>query len=383
MDPNQDRRRGHFHRGRRGSDRRGFDRRPPAQPQPPQGRDQVDVEQIMREIRARIAHQQGVELSSQQIDELAARRLEYVLDPRAMKPEFLDRLRRSADEAAARHGKRLPAEPVYVFEDTTLYDSHRAILRFIRRLLNPLLKLFFNPNPLIRALHLQAKLNVEAAERNEERDRRQDEWNALHYAIVQRLVTEMSRLSLDVQALATRVESLGARVDFADRRVRAAESAVPQSRPGGRPPDTTPARLPDVAAAPPAEGAPAAPEGAHAESGRRRRRRRRGRRGGGLGMESAPTAGLSVPAPATESPAEEPIADEEPLSGQGPTGEEPVTGEEPEAAATTATAAAATTGIGADEHSQPPAESPVPGPAPDPAPAPAVLDHGDEPERLE
>ena len=110
MDPNQDRRRGHFHRGRRGPDRRGFDRRAPAQPQPPQGRDQIDVEQIMREIRARIALRHGVELSHQQIDDLAARRLEYILDPRAMKPEFLDTLRRSADEAVQRQEKRLPAE---------------------------------------------------------------------------------------------------------------------------------------------------------------------------------------------------------------------------------------------------------------------------------
>jgi hypothetical protein len=283
MDAHQDRRRGHFHRGRRGSDRRNFERRTAQPPQSTQGRDQIDVEQIMREIRARIAQRHGVELSHQQIDDLAARRLEYILDPRAMKPEFLDMLRRSADEMVERQDKRLPAEPVYVFEDTTLYDSHRAILRFFRTLLNPLLKLFFNPNPLIRALHLQAKLNVEAAEREAARDRRQAEWNALHYRIVERLVTEVSRLSFDVQALSTRLESLGARVDFNDRRVGAMEGTVHQLRPGGRPQDTAPpARVPEPAPAP--EGAP---ESAPSEVGRRRRRRRRGRRGGGLGPESA------------------------------------------------------------------------------------------------
>jgi len=294
MDPHQDRRRGHFHRGRRGSDRRGFDRRTPAPPQPPQTRDQIDVEQIMREIRARIAQRQGVELSHQQIDELAARRLEYILDPRAVKPEFLDRLRRTADDAVERQETRLPAEPVYEFEGTTLYDSHRAILRFIRRLLNPLLKLFFNPNPLIRALHLQAKLNVEAAERDAARDRRQAEWNALHYTIVQRLVTEVSRLSLEVQALSARVESLGARVDFADRRVRAVEGTVHQQRPGGRPAEpSAPARPPE--AGPSAE---AVPDTGPAEGGRRRRRRRRGRRGATVAAESATTAGVAGPGPA-------------------------------------------------------------------------------------
>jgi hypothetical protein len=288
MDPNQDRRRGHFHRGRRGPDRRGFERRPPAQPQAqaPPSRDQIDVEQIMREIRARIAQRQGVELSHQQIDDLAARRLEYILDPRAMKPEFLDTLRRSADEAVEREEKRLPAEPAYVFEDTTLYDSHRTILRVVRRLLNPLLKLFFNPNPLIRALHLQARLNVEAAERDAARDRRQAEWNALHYKILQRLVTEVSRLSLELQAHSTRVESLGARVDFNDRRVRAIEGTAHQIRPAARPPEpAVPVRPPEAAPIPAAETAPETaqqPEGA-----RRRRRRRRGRRGGGMVTEAA------------------------------------------------------------------------------------------------
>lgn len=311
MDPHQDRRRGHVHRGRRSPDRRGFDRHAPAQPQPPQARDQVDVEQIMREIRARVAQRQGVELTHQQIDDLAARRLEYILDPRAMKPEFLDTLRRSADEAFEREEKRLPAEPAYFFEDTTLYDSHRAMLRFMRKLLNPLLKLLFNPNPLIRALHLQAKLNVEAAEREAARDRRQTEWNALHYRIIQRLVTEVARLSLDAQALSTRLEALGGRVDFNDRRVGAMEGTVHQLRPAGRPPEASSpfVRAPEASSAPATDAAPAPASGApQSEGARRRRRRRRGRRGGGMGIEPAQAAAI---------PAAEQLADEqEPPNGE-------------------------------------------------------------------
>ena len=311
MDAHHDRRRGHFHRGRRGGDRRSFDRRTPAQPQQAQGRDQIDVEQIMREIRVRIAQRQGVELSHQQIDDLAGRRLEYILDPRAMKPEFLDMLRRSADEMVERQEKRLPAEPAYVFEDTTLYDSHRTILRVIRKILNPLLKLFFNPNPVIRALHLQAKLNVEAAERDAARDRRQAEWNALHYRIVQRLVTEVSRLSLEVQALSTRIESLGARVDFNDRRVRAMEATVHQLRPGGRPQEAMPpARSPEPAS--PIEGTP---ESAPSEGNRRRRRRRRGRRGSGIVSEATPMVATATPAPTP------PRIEQEAAEGTEPAGE--------------------------------------------------------------
>src|SRR6185503_14334354 len=108
----------------------------------------------------------------------------------------------------------------YAFEDTTLYESHHGALRFVRRLLNPILKLFFNPNPLIRALNLQTRWNADAARREAERVRRQTEWNALHFDLLHRMVTEVSRVSLELHSLSTHVESLSAKVDFNDRRVR-------------------------------------------------------------------------------------------------------------------------------------------------------------------
>jgi cell division protein FtsL len=184
----------------------------------------------MRDIRGRIAQRQGIDLSNQQIQDLAARRLESILDPRAIKPSLLEGLKRGASTPAG-PAEKIPNEPTYSFEDTTIYDSHRGALRLARRLLNPLLKLLFNPNPLIRALHLQAKLNVELAERNAERDRRQTEWNALHFEIVQRVVTEVSRVTLELQALSMRVEALGARVDFNDRRVGHLEGLGPPRAP--------------------------------------------------------------------------------------------------------------------------------------------------------
>jgi len=298
MEHNQDRRRGHFHRGRRGQDRRSPDRRTPSQVQErQQPRDQVDVEQIMREIRGRVAQRQGVELTGEQIQDLAARRLESILDPRSIKPSLLEGLRRNAGAVAPTVTPRASTEPVYSFEDTTIYDSHRFVLRFVRKLLNPLLKLFFNPNPLIRALHLQARLNVEAAAREAEHDRRQAEWNALHYEIVQRLVAEISRLSIEVQALSTKVESLGGRVDFNDRRVRSIEGAAQQTRPASRP---------DAPAVPRPAETPSAPEGAadaaSAEGVRRRRRRRRGRRGGPGPAESGHVPPLALPSAAQEEP---------------------------------------------------------------------------------
>jgi hypothetical protein len=273
-------RRPHFHRGRRGPDRRGNDRRhTPPQEQPP-ARDQVDVEQIMREIRSRISQRHGIDLTTQQIQELAARRLEAILDPRTVKPSLLEQLRRSAGSPIASR----PEDPSlsYTFEATTLYETPRGFVRFMRRLLHPILKLFFNPNPLIQALNTQTRINQALLAREAERERRQTEWNALHYDILQRLVLEISRTSLETQGLSMRVESLAAKVDFNERRVRGVENTLHQNRPAPRPaeaPATPSLSAPitrDGAAIDTAAGDLAREGGA--EGGRRRRRRRRGRR---------------------------------------------------------------------------------------------------------
>ncbi|HKE83285.1 MAG TPA: hypothetical protein VKB50_06010 [Vicinamibacterales bacterium] len=280
-------RRPHFHRGRRGPDRRGNDRRnPPPQDQQQPTRDHVDVEQIMREIRSRISQRHGIDLTTQQIQELAARRLEAILDPRTVKPSLLEQLRRSASSPI--EPRPVDASLSYAFEATTLYESPNGFVRFMRRLLQPLLKLFFNPNPLIQAMNTQARINEAALAREAERDRRQMEWNALHYDILQRLVTEVSRTSLEGQGLSMRVESLAAKVDFNERRVRGVENTLHQARPAPRQTETAFTQPP---AAPPREGgmvAAEAPstepgresprEGGTPEGGRRRRRRRRGRR---------------------------------------------------------------------------------------------------------
>lgn len=331
-------RRQHFHRGRRGSDRRGNERRGPGSTQSPeQGprehREQVDVEQIMRDIRSRISQRHGVELTTQQIQELAARRLEAILDPRTVKPSLLEQIRRSTSTPLDTPST---TEPTYSFEDTTIYDSHRGSLRFIRRLLNPLLKLFFNPNPLISALNAQAKLNQAAALREAERERRQAEWNALHYEILQRLVLEVSRTSLEAHQLAMRVEALSAKVDFAERRARSIEGTLHQVRPSPRhesaPPPAPAAPIPreprepgptDVAAAPLAQ------EGMPGDGGRRRRRRRRGRRPQGFTPEGAvigAVAGAAVPDARLRDPEGTPDVDDADEEEGGPDiGDEPET----------------------------------------------------------
>ena len=61
----------------------------------------------------------------------------------------------------------MPAPPNFAFEEDTLFETHRGFIRWVRKLLNPLLKLLFNPNPLIQALHIQSELNSRNAKREE------------------------------------------------------------------------------------------------------------------------------------------------------------------------------------------------------------------------
>lgn len=222
----------------------------------------------MRDIRARIAQRHGIDLSAQQIQELAARRLEAILDPRNINPSLLEQLRKAAGERPAKVVPDAAADPPYTFEDTTLYESSRGLLSAIRKLLNPILKLFFNPNPLIEALHIQSKLNAQQAA-----------LEPLYYEVIHNLVLETTRVGIDVKNLKMRVESMSSRLDFDERRARALEGVV-QYRPGAVPP-----------LQPPSGGGGEArePRGTEAEQAERRnrRRRRRGRRPGGGGAASA------------------------------------------------------------------------------------------------
>src|ERR687889_2000638 len=97
--------------------------------------DSVNVEQIMEQIRGRIREKRGVDYTEQQIRELAEVKLEKFLDPRGVRSDLLEQFRKKREAS-------LP--PNFKFEDTTLFETHRGFLAFMRRLLKPILKLFFN-----------------------------------------------------------------------------------------------------------------------------------------------------------------------------------------------------------------------------------------------
>lgn len=228
--------------------------------------DNVDVEQIMHQIRARIREKRGVDYTEEEIRELANVRLEKFLDPRSVRSDLLDQFRRS--KAA------MPPPENFAFEEATLYETHRGIVRWIRKLLNPILKLFLNPNPLIQALHIQSALNTRNAKR--------EEFDALHYEVLHNLVIELTRLGIEVKNLKMRVESMSSRLDFDERRARALEGVVVY-RPGAAPPLQPPA----------GENGRAADVDPERRSRRRRRRPRRRPGERGEAHPGAAEAGLA------------------------------------------------------------------------------------------
>jgi hypothetical protein len=257
----------------------------------------VDVEQIMTQIRGRIAEKRGVDYTEEQIRELATVRLEKFLDPRNLRSDLLEQFKRSRPaisvDAAA-------FEAPYTLDDQTLFTSHRPVLRFIRRLLLPILKLFFNPNTLNQILYTQSLFNIDMLKRDATRRIERAEWNALYYEVLHNMVLETTRMSIEVKNLRMRVESLSSRLDFSERRVRALEGVV-QYRPEAMRPRERREPLPEPAAGAVTEGVVA--EGLDAETpgsgprpegdglARRRRRRRRGRRGQRDGFAAAAPEG--------------------------------------------------------------------------------------------
>ena len=270
--------------------------------------DSVNVEQIMEQIRTRIREKRGVDYTEQQIRELASVKLEKFLDPRGVRSDLLSQFQQGEPD------------PNYAFEADTLFETHRAPLRWIRRLLRPVLLLLLNANKLIYVLHMQSDLNA----RNTRRQ-------SLYYELIHNLVLEVTKLGIEVKNLKMRTETLTSRLEFSERRARALEGAV-LYRPAVEDRDDVPlapthASAPIVSVPAPTPVAPTAPQSAPAAGPAgpgtptegpgqrsRRRRRRRGRRGG------APAA--SIMGPAGDGADGAPEADGAPHTGDPSTGDE-------------------------------------------------------------
>jgi hypothetical protein len=268
--------------------------------------DSVDVTRIMEQLRQRIREKRGTDYTEQQTHELATVKLERFLDPRQVRSDLVEHFRKLEPPAALEpipHEKPEPAPEPFNFDEHTIYASSRGtmgkLIRLIRKLLNPILKLFVNPDPVVFALSRQAEINVwtlqllqqqtDLAERVTKQFERagakfaaREELDALNYEVLNNLVVEMSRLSVDMKNHRMLVESVAGRLDFDERRARALESVVQSRTP-------QPAGGQD---APAGEGGEST---SSTEAGRPRRRRRRSRRRSGA---PAPDSGKAT-APGT------------------------------------------------------------------------------------
>ena len=235
--------------------------------------DSVDVEQIMKQIRARIREKRGADYTDAELQHLASVKLEQFADPSGLRSDLLEQFRKRGDSPST-------------------YHHHRGWRRWILMLLHPLLKGIKK--------QLMADLN-------------------LYFEIIHNLVIEVTRLGIEVHNLKMRVESLSSRIDFDERRAKALEGVVQYRRgsagssgssgsagsaagssgsagSAGSSGSAGSAGAPGVAA----PGGPQGQGGPGRGDGEQRRRRRRRRRRPGQTMANGQGAGAPNGQPRTE-----------------------------------------------------------------------------------
>ena len=232
----------------------------------------IDVEAIMANIRKKIEEKRKGLYTEEEVREIAEMRLDAILDSNEFNSDFVAAFR-ARDE-----------QWNYTFTPETIYASSRTggggLIRSLRGLLNPILKLFFNPNPIISALSRQSDLN------------------RYYVLMLHNMTTEMTRLNLELTNVKARLRSVGVRVDFQTKREKTFEQLTTSVRGSGRRRETS--SLPSSSTSPPStsssssssSSASSSSSSSSSSSGEGRRRGRGGgsgrrpyrrRRGGGSG----------------------------------------------------------------------------------------------------
>jgi hypothetical protein len=160
----------------------------------------VDVQQLLADVYRRIAERKEGLFTEEELRFIAEHPLEGVLLGRDLRADLLDEFR-------ARDGQWN-----FSFDRETLYRSSRGgvgrLLERARRLLRPVQKLFWNPNPMIAALSRQSDLN------------------RFYVHLLHNLVLELSRLNLEAQELRSRNLQLTGRLEALERREKTLEDMV-------------------------------------------------------------------------------------------------------------------------------------------------------------
>jgi hypothetical protein len=160
----------------------------------------IDVEAIMANIRRKIEEKRKGLYTEDEVREIAEMKLDAVLEASEFNSDFVAAFR-ARDEKWN-----------YRFNPESIYASSHAggggFIRGARRLLNPVLKLFFNPNPIISALSRQADLN------------------RYYVLLLHNMAQELTRANLELSNLKARLRTLGIRVDFQGKREKTMEQVV-------------------------------------------------------------------------------------------------------------------------------------------------------------
>jgi len=160
----------------------------------------VDVQQLLADVYKRIATRKEGLYTEEELRFIAEHPLEGVLTGRELRADLVDEFR-SRD-----------AQWNFSFETETIYRSSRGLvgraLETARRVLRPIQKLFWNPNPMIAALSRQSDLN------------------RFYVHLLHNLVLELSRLNLESQELRNRNLQLAGRLEALERREKTLEGMV-------------------------------------------------------------------------------------------------------------------------------------------------------------
>jgi len=212
--------------------------------------DSVDVTKVMAQIRRRIKEKRGADYTEEQIRELASVKLERILDPKQVRSDLVQHYQKL--ESPKGLEPIAQTEPAVIpdavpFDEETIYSSSPGLkgrlVRLVRRVMNPVLRIFLNPDPIIFAMARQAEINkltiqllqrqtdlVERVNQQFERVGKKftarEDIDKLNFEVLNNLVVEMTRLAVDVKNHKMRVESVAGRLDFDERRNRALESVV-------------------------------------------------------------------------------------------------------------------------------------------------------------
>jgi hypothetical protein len=169
----------------------------------------IDAERLRAEVENRLEERRRAGLhTDEEVRFIAERALDGVLSGRDLRADLVDEFR-------ARD-----AQWNYSFDPETLYRSSHGLagraIEAARRLLRPVQKLFWNPNPMISALSRQSDLN------------------RFSVHLLHNLVLELSRLNLEVQELRNRNLQLQGRLEALARREKTLEGMVAYREEGAK-----------------------------------------------------------------------------------------------------------------------------------------------------